>query len=111
MQFCCTSNKTTLMGKVSDKKLVGQPILRQIVDIVPRELFDRLVLEHKSDRYYKTYDSWTQFMTLLLGILSRCDSTTEIACGMQALQGKLNYFGLGCISGQKPDRRWPAQSG
>jgi hypothetical protein len=82
------------MGKVSDKKLVGQPILKQIVDIVPCELFDRLVLEHKSDRYYKSYDSWTQFMTLLFGILSRCDSSTEIACGMQALQGNLNYFGL-----------------
>jgi hypothetical protein len=64
------------------------------VDIVPRELFDRLVPEHKSDRYYKSYDSWTQFMTMLFGILSRRDSTTEIACGMQALLGKLNYSGL-----------------
>ncbi len=82
------------MDKVSEKRLVGQPILKQIVDILPRELFDRLVLEHKSDRYYKMYDSWTQLTTLLFGILSRCDSTTEIACGMQALQGKLNYFGL-----------------
>ncbi len=82
------------MDKVSDKQLVGQPILKQIVDIIPRSLFDRLVLEHKSDRYYKVYDSWTQFVILLFGILSRCDSTTEIACGMQALQGKLNYLGL-----------------
>lgn len=82
------------MGKDSDKKLVGQPILKQIVDMVPRELFDRLVLEHESDRYYKRYDSWTQFVSLLFGILSRCDSTTEIASGMQALQGKLNHLGL-----------------
>lgn len=82
------------MGKDSHKNLVGQPVFKQLVDFVPRELFDQLVFEHKSDRYYKTYDSWTQFVTLLFGILSRCDSTTEIACGMQALQGKLNYFGL-----------------
>jgi hypothetical protein len=82
------------MGKDSHKNLVGQPVFKQLVDFVPREFFDKLVLEHKSDRYYKTYDSWTQFVTLLFGILSRCDSTTEIACGMQALQGKLNYLGL-----------------
>lgn len=82
------------MGKSSDKRLVGQPILKQIVDIVPRALFDRLVFEQDSDRYYKRFDSWTQFVTLLFGILSRCDSTTEIASGMQALQGKLNYLGL-----------------
>lgn len=82
------------MGKDSEKQLVGQPIFKQIVDIVPREIFDKLVLEHKSDRYYKQFSSWTQFVTLLFGILSRCDSTTEIASGMQALQGKLSYFGL-----------------
>ena len=82
------------MDKNSKKRLVGQPILKQILDLVPRELFDRLVLEHHSDRYYKAFDSWAQFSTLLFGILSRCDSTTEIASGMQALYGKLNYLGL-----------------
>jgi Transposase len=82
------------MGKDSDKHLVGQPILKQIVDLVPRSLFDKLVFEQDSDRYYKTFDSWKQFVTLLWGILSRCDSTTEIASGMQALQGKLNHLGL-----------------
>jgi len=82
------------MGKSSDKRLVGQPILKQIVDLVPRALFDKLVFEQDSDRYYKRFSSWTQFVTLQFGILSRCDSTTEIASGMQALQGKLNYLGL-----------------
>jgi hypothetical protein len=82
------------MGKDSNKNLVGQPIFKQIVDLVPRSFFDRLVLEHGSDKYYKSFSSWTQFITLLFGILSRCDSTTEIASGMQALHGKLNYLGL-----------------
>lgn len=82
------------MGKDNTKKLVGQPILKQIVDLVPRSLFDKLVIEHKSDHYYKRFDSWTHFVSMMFGILSRCDSTTEIAAGMQALHGKLNYFGL-----------------
>lgn len=82
------------MGKDSNKHLVGQPILQQILDSVPRELFDKLVLEHDSDKYYKTFDAWKHFVTMLSAILSRCDSTTEIASGMQALQGKLNHLGL-----------------
>ncbi len=82
------------MGKDSNKHLVGQPILQQILDLVPREVFDKLVLEHDSDKYYKTFDSSTHFVTMQFAILSRCDSTTEIASGMQALQGKLNHLGL-----------------
>ena len=82
------------MRKDTTKNLVGQPIVKQMLEFIPCELFDKLVKELKTDRYYKTFDTWTQFVTLLFGILSRCDSTTEIASGMQALQGKLSYLGL-----------------
>ena len=78
----------------SSKHLVGQPIFKQILDLIPRNKFDRLVLNHQSDRYYKTFDSWTHLMTLLFGVLSRCDSMGEICDGMQALAGKLNHLGL-----------------
>lgn len=80
--------------KDSSKHLVGQPIFKQILDLIPRNKFDRLVLTHQSDRYYKTFDSWTQLMTMLFGVFSRCDSMGEICDGMQALAGKLNHLGL-----------------
>lgn len=54
-----------------------------------------LVQKHQSDRYYKTFDSWTQLLTMLFGTLSRCDSMGEICDGMQGLAGKLNHLGLG----------------
>ena len=37
------------MGKDSEKSLVGQPIYNQILKIIPREVFNRIVLEQKSD--------------------------------------------------------------
>jgi hypothetical protein len=43
------------MGKVSENKFVGQPILRQIVNILPREKFDELVIRLGSDKYYKAF--------------------------------------------------------
>lgn len=53
-----------------------------------------MVRQFDSDRYYKTSTSWDQLLTMLFGILSRCDSMVEVCDGMQALQGKLNYFGM-----------------
>jgi len=82
------------MSKDSEKKLVGQPILKQIVNILPKERFDILVQKYNSNRYYKTFSSWDQLVTMLFGILSRCDSMNEVCDSMQSLQGKLNYFGM-----------------
>ena len=83
------------MGKDSTKNLVGQPIFKQIIKIIPREKFDELVIKYESDKYYKTFFSWEQFVTMLFGIFSRCDSMGEVCDGMRALGGKLNYLGMG----------------
>jgi len=56
------------MGKVSENKFVGQPILRQIVNILPREKFDELVIRLGSDKYYKAFFSWDQLIVMLFGI-------------------------------------------
>lgn len=82
------------MYKSTQNHFVGQPIFKQIVDFIPKNKFDHLVHKHQSDRYYKTFDSWTQLTTMLFGIFSRCDSMGEICDGMQGLEGKLNHIGL-----------------
>jgi len=82
------------MNKITEKHLVGQPIFKQLINMLPREKFDLLVRQYKSDRYYKTFTSWDQLVTMLFGILNRCDSMIEVCDGMQVLQGKLNYLGM-----------------
>ena len=84
------------MGKDITKNLVGQPIFKQIIKMLPREQFDLLVTQCGSDRYYKTLFSWEQLMIMLFGIFSRCDSMGEVCDGMRALSGKLNYLGMDC---------------
>lgn len=83
-----------MSNKNSEKKLVGQPIFKQLVDFIPRNKFDSLVLKHNTDRYYKRFGSWDQLLTLLFGAFSRCDSMGEICDGMMSMQGKLNHLGL-----------------
>jgi hypothetical protein len=82
------------MGKDKTKNLVGQPIFKQLIKILPRNEFDLLVNQLGTDRYYKSFFSWDQLVLLLFGIFSRCDSMGEVCDGMRALAGKLNYLGM-----------------
>ena len=84
------------MGKDSEKNLVGQPLFRQIINMIPRDKFNELVIQRKSDKYYKTYYSWEQLVTMLFGIFTRCDSMGEVCDGMRAMAGKLSYLGMDC---------------
>jgi hypothetical protein len=82
------------MVKSSEIKLVGQPILKQIMDLLSVVDLKGLSKRHQADRYYKRFSSRTHLTTLLFGILSRCDSMGEICEGMRAMGGKLNHLGL-----------------
>ncbi|MCA1759977.1 MAG: IS4 family transposase [Bacteroidales bacterium] len=82
------------MGKDRTKNLVGQPIFKQVIKMLPKEQFDLLVRKCGSDRYYKSFFSWEQLVVMLFGIFSRCDSMGEVCDGMRALAGKLNYLGM-----------------
>lgn len=80
------------MDKVTTIKFVGQPIFAQILKMVCKLEFSQLVKKHKSDHYYKEFKSWDHFVSLLFGILSRCDSISEIVDGMAGMSGKLQHL-------------------
>lgn len=82
------------MVKNTEIKLVGQPILKQVLNLVDRVVFKRLVESKSSDKYYKSFKSWAHFVTMMFGILSRCDSMSETCEGLRAMSGKLNHLGL-----------------
>ena len=82
------------MSKNTNKNLIGQPILTQVLSLVNRNKFSGLAKKHVSDRYYKKFSTWTHFVSIMFGIYSRCDSVTEIVEGMIGCVGKLGHFGL-----------------
>jgi Transposase DDE domain/Domain of unknown function (DUF4372) len=82
------------MGKNTEIKLVGQPILSQLLNLVDKCSFKKLVKEKKSDHYYKAFKSWPHFVTMMFGIFSRCDSMAETCEGLRAMSGKLNHLDL-----------------
>jgi adenylate cyclase class IV len=82
------------MSKDKEIPFVGQPILKQIFKLIEAVNIQSLINKHQSDRYYKAFKTRTHLLTMLFGILSRCDSMTEICEGLRALGGKLNHLGL-----------------
>lgn len=83
-----------MSSKDIEKMFVGQPIFKQLIDLIPKNKFDLLAQKHQTDRYYKAFPAWTQLVTLLFGVFSRCDPMGEVCDGMLAMQGKLNHLGL-----------------
>jgi len=82
------------MGKNTEIKFVGQPIFKQVINLLETINIKSIVEKHNADYYYKAFKAKTQLITMLFGILSRCDSMTEICEGLRALGGKLNHLGL-----------------
>lgn len=82
------------MGKNTEIKFVGQPIFRQIINLIDSIDIKGLIQKHNSDYYYKAFKSRTHLIVMLFGILSRCDSMHEICEGLRAMGGKLNHLGL-----------------
>lgn len=82
------------MSKSTEIKLVGQPVFRQILHLIDKSSFNQLVATTYSDYYYKAFKSWTHLVTILFGILSRCDSVAEACEGLRGMSGKLEHLGL-----------------
>jgi hypothetical protein len=79
------------MCKSSKKKIVGQPIYNQILKLIPKALIYRVILEEKSDRYYKSFSTWDEMESLLFGVFTHCDSAREVCDGMAALGGRITW--------------------
>ncbi|WP_159523583.1 DUF4372 domain-containing protein [Sunxiuqinia indica] len=83
------------MSKNTELKFVGQPIFKQVISLIDGISLNSIVKKHNADYYYyKAFKAKTHLVTVLFGILSRCDSMTEICEGLRAMSGKLNLLGL-----------------
>jgi hypothetical protein len=77
-----------------DRKFVGQPILSQILSLVPKEIISRAAHKHHSNRYYKKIPVRIHLTSLLYGVFSYCNGLREICEGMLGCEGRLIHLGL-----------------
>src|SRR5579862_359128 len=80
------------MGEIS--KFSGQPMLSQILDVIPSSLINRANRRHQANRYYKQLPLRTHLVSLLYGVLSYCNGLREMCEGLLACEGKLTHLGF-----------------
>jgi len=70
------------MGLFRRNKNNNKPVIRQILDLVPRWLFDSCTNTYKTDKGCSKYKTYDQFVALTFGQLSKCQSLNDISAGI-----------------------------
>ena len=69
-------------------------LFSQILQIMPRSSFSRLVYDSKAERHAKCFSSWDQYVAMLFCQLAQAKSLREISDGLAITCGKLSHLGL-----------------
>jgi hypothetical protein len=69
-------------------------LFSQIIQIIPKDIFNRLVRERGTDKHCKGINSWNQFISMLFCHFGKVNSLRDISNGMRAARGNLNHLGL-----------------
>jgi len=70
------------MGLFRRNKNNNKPLIRQILDLVPRWIFDNCTNTYRTDKGCSKYKTYDQFVALTFGQLNKCQSLNDISAGI-----------------------------
>jgi len=87
-------------------------LFSQIISIIDRASFKKLVKKHKSDKHQKGFDSWSHLVSMLFSQFANSQSLRDISNGLRSATGNLNHLGVtrapskSNLSYQNKNRDW-----
>ena len=69
-------------------------LFAQVIRLIPREIIQRLVKKHDTDKNTKGFNSWSHLVTMIFSQFSGSVSLRQISEGLQSATGNLNHLGL-----------------
>ena len=69
-------------------------LFAQVIRLIPREIIQRLVKKHDTDKHAKGFNSWSHLVTMIFSQFSGSVSLRQISEGLQSATGNLNHLGL-----------------
>ena len=69
-------------------------LFAQVIRLIPREIIQRLVKKHGTDKHAKGFNSWSHLVTMIFSQFSGSVSLRQISEGLQSATGNLNHLGL-----------------
>lgn len=73
----------------------GKYVFSQLVDFLPKRVFDWIVMKYQGDKYIKSFSCWNQLLIMMYGQLSGCESLRELVCITTAHAPKSYHLGFG----------------
>ena len=73
---------------------INVSLFSQVLQLVDRQIFDKLVRKHQSDKYSKGINTWTHFVSMLFMQLGKLDSLRDISTGLRSATGNLSHLGV-----------------
>jgi hypothetical protein len=70
------------MGLFRRNKNNNKPLIRQILDLVPKWLLDSCTKTYKTDKWCSKYKTYDQFVALIFGQLNKCHILNDISAGI-----------------------------
>jgi len=67
-------------------------IFSQLLQLFPRNEFQRAVNDHQAERHARGFTSWNQFVAMLFCQVARANSLREIRNGLKSCEGKLVHL-------------------
>lgn len=74
--------------------MVNINVFSQILGLIDRDIFGRLVHQYQSDKHHKGINSWTHFVSMLFCHLSSADSVRDITNGLRSTTGNMSHMGI-----------------
>ena len=82
------------MGLFRRTKNTNKPVVRQIIDLVPRWILQSCTNTYKSDKGCSKYKAYDQFVAMTFGQLNKCSTLSDISVGIGVSETYIADLGL-----------------
>ena len=82
------------MGLFRRNKNTNKPVVRQIIDLVPRWILQSCTKTYKSDKGCSKYKTYDQFVAMTFGQLNKCSTLSDISVGIGVSETYIADLGL-----------------
>lgn len=82
------------MGLFRRNKNTNKPVIKQILGLVPKWLFDSCTNTYKTDKGFSKYKTYDQFVALIYGQLYKCHTLSDISTGNGVSEIFISDLGL-----------------
>ena len=70
-------------------------VFRQLVDLLPHRVFDRIVDKYQGNKHVRSFTCWNQLLVMMFSQLIGCGSLRELILLCTAHKAKTKWLGFG----------------